>query len=325
MKTFPLFQYRADKIPPRLLINEDLSRFSKDVALDHSLNIWLCNRSGPQNVLGGIYGAQKINTSKINKNTSAQIMGSLEYINHLTGLKIQTVYKKNDADIRIYLDQKIDLGLGAQYVGLTVLNEEESNWEIFISRKKIKNENHKIYTILHEIGHTLGLEHPHDDQDNDFYLSTTVKYSAAPHQTIMSYREPANNKAFPNKYTANDLKAMETIWGSSPHSKKLAIDKLVQKPIRPKILGSKKLRFPVKATSDIIINGKGAPDSELNVYFQNKFYQTANSNTDGTWMITFDKKFLNKQNKSLGSHLKIEQIDSFGNVINANPIFVDLI
>ena len=72
----------------------------------------------------------------MNDNTSEHIMDSLEYINHLTGLAIQKVHKRNKADIRIYLDKKIDLGVGAQYVGLTVLNEEESNWEIFISQKK---------------------------------------------------------------------------------------------------------------------------------------------------------------------------------------------
>ena len=325
MNSFTLYRHKSDKVSPRFLISEEFVKFSKAISHDNSLNIWFCNKSGKQQVMGGIYGEQKIKSTRINDNTSEHIMDSLEYINYLTGLAIQKVHKKNKADIRIYLDKKIDLGAGAQYVGLTVLNEEESNWEIFISQKKINNENHKIYAILHEIGHTLGLEHPHDDQDNDFYSNTTVKYSATPNQTIMSYREPIYNEIFPNKYTANDLKALETIWGSSPKSASLSLDQLTRKPIRPKILGRRKLQLPTKPDSDIIINGKGAPNAHLNVFFQNKFHQTIASDSLGEWSIIFERDYLKKQSISLGSYLKIEQLDEFGNIVQAKPYYVDLI
>ena len=325
MNSFTLYRQKSDKVSSRFLISEEFVKFSKAMAHDRSLNIWFCRKSGKKQVLGGIYGTQKIKSTGISEKTSEHIMDSLQYINYLTGLTIQRVQKENKADIRIYLDKKIDLGAGAQYVGLTVLNEEESNWEIFISQKKINNENHKIYAILHEIGHTLGLEHPHDDQDNDFHLNTTAKYSATPNQTIMSYREPIYNKIFPNKYTANDLKALETIWGASPKLARQNLDQLTRKPIRPKILGSRQLKLPIKSDSDIIIKGVGAPNADFKIFFQNKLFQTTSSDSKGQWTLVFEKDFVNQQNTSLGSYLKIEQLDNFGNLTIAKPYYIDLV
>ena len=325
MASFHLFQRGKDKVPTRDLISEDLVGLSKAIAGDQSLNIWFCDQSGRQQVLGGIYGSQKIKATKILNQTSRKIINSLQYINRYTDLSIKRIRNKNKADIHIYLDKKIDMGAGAQYVGLTVHNEREAKWEIFISQKEIINENHKIYAILHEIGHALGLEHPHDQQDHDYYSSTIVKHSAMPHQTVMSYHKPLYDGIYPNQYTVNDLKALETIWGTPAKLGRSKIDQITRKPIRPKILGRQRLKLPIQTSNDIIIDGRGAPNANLKVFFKNKLYQTLTSNNDGKWSLVFNQQFLNSQTLSLATHLKIEQLDEFGNFVESIPYYIDLI
>ena len=252
-------------------------------------------------------------------------MKSIQYINHFTNLSLKRTRNKNKADIRIYLDKKIDMGAGAQYVGLTVHNEKEAKWEIFISQKEIINENHKIYAILHEIGHTLGLEHPHDHQDNDYYSSTIIKHSATPQQTVMSYGEPLYDGLYPNQYTVNDLKALETIWGTPAKLGGSKIDQITRVPIQPKLLGRRRFKLPVGTNEDISIKGRGAPNADLKVFFKNKLHQTLTSDNDGKWSIIFDRQFLNRQTISLATHLKIEQLDEFGNFVESKPYYIDLI
>ena len=156
MEDFYLFQRRRDKVPPRDLISDHLVGVSKAIAGDQSLNIWFCNQSGRHQVLGGIYGSQKIKATRIHNQTAKKVMNSIQYVNHYTDLSLKRTRNRNKADIRIYLDKKIDMGAGAQYIGLTVDNEKEANGKSLFCQKEIINENHKIYAILHEIGHTLG-------------------------------------------------------------------------------------------------------------------------------------------------------------------------
>lgn len=55
---------------------------------------------------------------------------------------------------------------------------EQNQWKISVEKKKSKY-TYLIYT--HELGHTLGLEHPFDGQDGDYWNNTTTN------DTVMSY------------------------------------------------------------------------------------------------------------------------------------------
>jgi len=60
-----------------------------------------------------------------------------------------------------------------------------------------------LATIVHELGHTLGLAHPNESDPFD------SRYSTA--DTVMSYNRAPGQSA--NWYTSLDLEALTTIWG----------------------------------------------------------------------------------------------------------------
>lgn len=72
------------------------------------------------------------------------------------------------------------------------------------------NANSRRYTVLHEIGHAFGLEHPFDDRDGDYLTGEDSTFS------VMSYNrqnQVVNGKV--KQFTTNDIDTISGIWNDT--------------------------------------------------------------------------------------------------------------
>ena len=183
----------------------------------------------------------------------------MEDVNQFTDLKLQYSSNRSDADIQIFYDKKIDLYNYPDLLGLTTYNQIDKKriWEIFINKSEINSDNQLFYTMLHEIGHTLGLEHPHDDTDGDYYKSKSIVSSATSSQTVMSSRKP-DYSFYPGKFQANDIQALTRIWGEDLRFKvNNFIDDLIQPSVNSR---NSIINLPIDMTRNFFVNGNGSPD-----------------------------------------------------------------
>ena len=88
---------------------------------------------------------------------------------------------------------------------LTQRTNQGGWWDIFWKDSPLTGESYTNMdenTIIHEIGHTLGLSHPFNDPKDKMYTST---------DTIMSYNRGENG--WDTWFSRNDLNALIKIWG----------------------------------------------------------------------------------------------------------------
>ena len=87
-------------------------------------------------------------------------------------------------------------------------------FEIYLNASYLSSSSFDLaaYVFNHELLHALGLEHPFDDSDGDFYKSTNPLFSATPDETTMSYRFPESG-SYPTDISSSDYAALRDIWG----------------------------------------------------------------------------------------------------------------
>jgi serralysin len=203
-------------VAPELLVSPEFSSFSQALlASDRVLDIYLHRSGAPAQVGGGAYASQTIQTQPITVDLEAFLRTSLERLDTQIAISFRFIDRADQADLAFYIDQEIELGDGGLTLGIALSNEasDRNYWEVMLNGPELADElDYLNYAALHEIGHVLGLEHPFDNSDGDFYLSKNPYRSAFPEDTLMAYRNP-RGAGWPQRYTANDIAALQAIWG----------------------------------------------------------------------------------------------------------------
>ena len=203
-------------VPTNALISSELANFAKKVVSnDNILNIFLQTTAGTISVGGGGFGAQNINALAMADDLQQFIKHTYTRLDPFINLDFSFTTDKSAADLHFYVDSDIEVGGSGTTLGIALSNTSKTKnwWELALNGPPLANQpDYLRYATIHEFGHALGLEHPFDNGDGDYYASTNSVASAFPEDTVMAYRTPQNG-SWPSWYSSNDLLALQKIWG----------------------------------------------------------------------------------------------------------------
>lgn len=268
-------------IPSEQLIANDFRDFSQQqVVTDGVLDLYLHRPAGTVAVNGGGYGAQTIQTLAMDEVFYSFLTAAIERLDAELALDFRLVQDPALADVRFYLDSEINLGdSGGVTLGIALSNDtpERDFWEVMLNTPAFNGDiDYLYYAALHEIGHTLGLEHPFDNSDGDVFVSANSARSAYPEETLMAYRSPLGDQ-WPIWFSSNDLAALKVIWGEATSVE------TQPKPLSQKLTGTSKDDVLTGGSgNDILTGGRGA-DELWGDNGSNQYFSGADEATD--WLL----------------------------------------
>ena len=198
------------------LIGEDFASFTRgQLNRDGFIDIYLHTPGGAVTVGGGSFGSQTISSLPISAADQQFLQDIVLFLDQRLDAEFRFASDKEVSDIQLYYDSEIDLG--GDTLGLATTNTQAGRdwWELFINTPAFGNDlSYLRYSLIHELGHALGLEHPFDNTDGDVVDGITDPWTSVyPEDTVMAYRSPSTG-SWPNAYTVNDLEALVSIWGA---------------------------------------------------------------------------------------------------------------
>ena len=201
-------------IAPAYLIEQDFVTATRQAtATDDVLDYYLHTSGGAVNVSGGGFGEQTIQSVPISSSDQTYFDAMVRRLDNIIDLDFGRSSTAAEADVDLYYDTEIQLGV-AKTLGLATSIGNEG-WELFLNYPELEfDEAYRRYVLVHEFGHSLGLEHPFDEGDGDVLNDITNPWlSAYPEETVMAYRNPLSSR-WPDFFTDNDLNALVEVWGA---------------------------------------------------------------------------------------------------------------
>ena len=206
--------YGLSIAPAELLDNGSVGVTRRATATDGVLDYYLHAPGGAVTVSGGGFGEQEIQSIAIPGPDQDYFNAIVRRLDSIIDLDFHQVDVASSADVDIYYDTEIDLGDGGSLLGMATTSGV-GGWELYLNYSALEfDDAYRKYALIHEFGHSLGLEHPFEASDGDVFNGITDPWSSAyPEETVMAYRNPLNLR-WPEFFSDNDLNALIQVWGA---------------------------------------------------------------------------------------------------------------
>ena len=229
--------YGLSIAPAELLDNGSVGVTRRATATDGVLDYYLHAPGGAVTVSGGGFGEQEIQSIAIPGPDQDYFNAMVRRLDSIIDLDFTQVDNPLSADVDLYYDTEIDLGGGGITLGLATTSGV-GGWELYLNYPALDNdEPYRRYALIHEFGHSLGLEHPFEARDGDVFNGSTDPWSSAfPEDTVMAYRSP-RTETWPEFFSDNDLNALIEVWGAEARYLSENDDDVVGNDYRDVLLG----------------------------------------------------------------------------------------